>query len=153
MNAPSIITADIAAEINRHHELAHKFAGEAVDHARKAGALLLEQRARLQHGEWLSWLESNVAFTPRTAQRYMNAAAPRPKCDRLSYSPTKRKLSRKKAAMLIRLDRARHRDDVVAHAMYLAAELPETSELRPADIETLTRLRERINNVLEAQHG
>ena len=38
----------------------------------EAGRLLTEQKAELEHGEWLPWLKENVRVNVRTAQRYMN---------------------------------------------------------------------------------
>lgn len=65
---------NIAADINRAHELADSKAGEAIDHAVEAGKLLLEAKAAMPHGEWLGWLESNIWVTPRRCQQYMRAA-------------------------------------------------------------------------------
>jgi hypothetical protein len=43
----------------------------ALEKASEAGRLLIECKARLQHGEWLPWLESNFSFTDRTARNWM----------------------------------------------------------------------------------
>jgi len=63
-------TAMDGAELCRIH-------GEvAVIAAWTCGGLLLHEKAKLKHGEWLGWLESNCPLLPmRTAQRYMNCAA------------------------------------------------------------------------------
>jgi hypothetical protein len=70
----SDLRINIAADINRLHELANKSADEAVDFAKQAGLLLMEAKAAVQHGEWEDWLAENVWFSPRQARRYMQVA-------------------------------------------------------------------------------
>ncbi|MBC7601225.1 MAG: DUF3102 domain-containing protein [Ramlibacter sp.] len=79
---------NIAADINRLHELASSKAEEAVDHAIEAGKLLLEAKSALPHGDWLGWLDSNVFVTSRQVQRYMRAAQGKPMPARI-FSRTK----------------------------------------------------------------
>lgn len=43
----------------------------AVKKAIEIGRLLTEQKAELAHGEWIPWVESNLAFGERQARRYM----------------------------------------------------------------------------------
>jgi hypothetical protein len=38
------------------------------------GALLLEAKAQVEHGEWLPWLKAQTGFSERSAQNYMAAA-------------------------------------------------------------------------------
>jgi len=71
-----IVTA--AAEINREHDLALQHAEQAVEHARRAGALLLDVKATLPRGEFIPWVQKNVTVTPRQCQRYMAAALGKP---------------------------------------------------------------------------
>lgn len=71
MSAVTVITA---ATINEQHRLAMAHARDAVEHARRAGELLLQIKAELPHGTFLAWLQANVEVTPRQAQRYMAAA-------------------------------------------------------------------------------
>lgn len=70
----SQIRTGLASEINQFHELACRRAGEAIEHAKQAGRLLLEAKGALKHGEWLPWLEQNILVSPRQAQRYMQVA-------------------------------------------------------------------------------
>ena len=42
-----------------------------MDAALAAGALLIEAKKQVAHGEWENWLESNCQVAPRTAQSYM----------------------------------------------------------------------------------
>lgn len=81
----ALALGDARAAINEHHRLATALAGQvveltgqAVDHARHAGALLLQVKDQLKYGEWLPWLAANVEVTARQAQRYMNAAQGKP---------------------------------------------------------------------------
>jgi hypothetical protein len=68
--------ADLAAQINAEHgtTLFGK-AREALEHARRAGELLLQAKGSLGHGEWLPWIEANCKFSSRTAQGYMRLAS------------------------------------------------------------------------------
>ena len=61
-------------ELNREHELAQQARDSAVEHAIRAGELLLEQKARLPHGDFQPWIQANCRFAYATAARYMTAA-------------------------------------------------------------------------------
>ena len=61
-------------QINEEHRLARQSADSAIEHAIKCGELLAEQKARLNHGEFESWVEVNCEFAIRSAQAYMKAA-------------------------------------------------------------------------------
>lgn len=64
--------ADLAGRINTEHEACHASMQKGLEHALKAGALLLEAKAGLPHGEWLPWLGNNCpGISERSAQRYM----------------------------------------------------------------------------------
>jgi hypothetical protein len=67
-----------ADEINTAHHHAMTHADKAVEFARQAGELLLTVKHDLPHGEFVTWLESNINVTPRQAQRYMAAAQGKP---------------------------------------------------------------------------
>src|SRR6516165_3688560 len=65
----------LSAEINAAHTAACRAAGEALNHARRAGELLQQAKAAVNHGEWLPWLAANCpAISERTAQGYMRVA-------------------------------------------------------------------------------
>jgi hypothetical protein len=68
------IRTTIASEINQHHAIATAKAGEAIQHAKEAGRLLLEVKAALPHGEFGKWLEQNITVSVRQAQRYIAVA-------------------------------------------------------------------------------
>ena len=62
----------LAAEINTEHKLADRAVWNQLQHARRCGELLREQKEQLPHGRWLSWLdESCPNISPQMAQRYM----------------------------------------------------------------------------------
>lgn len=69
---------DVVSEINREHELClssmrssleHAVGG--LEHAMKCGELLLLEKSKLSHGEWLPWVMVNCRFSEDTAERYM----------------------------------------------------------------------------------
>lgn len=64
----------LAIEINGEIEAAERDARSAVEHARRAGKLLLEAKGRVAHGEWLPWLRAHCRAAERTAQAYMRLA-------------------------------------------------------------------------------
>lgn len=66
---------NLAADIRREHEHAYGKAREALEHARRAGELLIEAKSVVEHGQWLPWLAANVPFSERTAQGYMRLAS------------------------------------------------------------------------------
>ncbi len=65
---------ELATQINDEHRLAEDAARSAVDHALRAGELLIEAKGRMKHGEWLPWLEQHCEASPRTVQRYIQVA-------------------------------------------------------------------------------
>lgn len=69
---------NIADEINREHSLAMNHADRAIDHAKRAGALLLQVKNSLPHGEFLPWLAANITVSVRQSQRYIRAALGKP---------------------------------------------------------------------------
>ena len=70
----SIVETVTAEAINREHGLARSCAESAVQHAIRCGELLIEQKDRLQHGEFGDWVKANCEFGQHTARIYMRAA-------------------------------------------------------------------------------
>ena len=91
--AAAVVYADLAAVINAEHTEAIKHAAHAIDHARHAGALLLQVKEKLPHGQFLRWLALRCTVSARQAQRYISAAQGKPlpvraiKCDTVSHLP------------------------------------------------------------------
>jgi hypothetical protein len=64
----------LAERINEGHRLAESHARSAVEHALRCGELLIEAKAKINHGQWLPWLKANCAVSERTAQAYVRLA-------------------------------------------------------------------------------
>lgn len=61
-------------EINLEADLAEKGAFNWLSHVIKCGQLLIEQKAKLEHGEWLPSLMQYCNLRERQARRYMEVA-------------------------------------------------------------------------------
>jgi hypothetical protein len=87
MSAPALVLTDLAVAIEAEHQAAHQAARSALEHALQCGRLLLEAKERVEHGEWLPWLEANTRVGPWQAQKYMRlaTAALEGKCDSASH--------------------------------------------------------------------
>lgn len=87
------VLADTATKINAAHQKAQHHAGQAIDAAKEVGAMLLEVKKQLPHGQFLPWVSANCTVSERQAQRYMAAAQGKPmpvraiKCDTVSLLP------------------------------------------------------------------
>jgi hypothetical protein len=64
-----------AAEINQEHFQAETALNRALEHARRAGELLIQVKGQLAHGGWIGWLNSNFQGSVRRAQGYMRIAS------------------------------------------------------------------------------
>lgn len=71
----------LAEQIAREHGLVEKHKRAAVDHARRAGTLLIEAKRAVAYGEWESWL-AGIGLASRTAQLYMAIARRWPEIER-----------------------------------------------------------------------
>jgi hypothetical protein len=67
--------AQLAEQINAEHQQVETALRAGLEHAKRAGELLLEAKQQCHHGEWLPWLGANVEFSERTAQAYMRVAS------------------------------------------------------------------------------
>ena len=67
----------LAANIAAEHQQAQASMQKGLEHALKAGELLVEAKKLVTHGKWLPWLEANCPFPERTAQLYMRVARER----------------------------------------------------------------------------
>lgn len=68
-------TESIAQRINVLHRETEAHRTQALLKARNCGELLLEVKATLKHGEWLTWLADNFGGSQATAWRYMRVAS------------------------------------------------------------------------------
>ena len=90
---PSII--DAIRELYHQWQEAKNSAEEserrAESLAAEIGRLLLEVKTRLEHGEWLPWIDANLPFQRRMAQTYMQiAGAPEEKRNAVAHLPVRR---------------------------------------------------------------
>jgi hypothetical protein len=66
--------ADLARCIQAEHEAVIAAVKSGAEHAMAAGDLLIQAKAKVNHGGWQLWLKENCAFSERTAQLYMQLA-------------------------------------------------------------------------------
>lgn len=64
-------SVSLADEINEYHRLAQQSADQAVEYAWICGEKLHEQKAKLDHGEWLPWLDTKFKGSQQSANNYM----------------------------------------------------------------------------------
>lgn len=74
----NIVMASQAHQINELHAQACRHATKAVDVARQAGALLLQVKNQLAHGEFTSWLVRHCEVSPRAGPAILRAASGKP---------------------------------------------------------------------------
>jgi hypothetical protein len=75
----------LAAEINVAHAAFERATARAILSAHHAGALLIEAKGKVGHGQWAPWLKTHFEGTQRTAQRYIRLARAYPDTTRLSH--------------------------------------------------------------------
>ena len=63
--------AELAAQINACIAAGLADTKNALVKFREAGAALIRAKGRLEHGQWLPWLEKNIKYSRRTASQYM----------------------------------------------------------------------------------
>jgi hypothetical protein len=78
----------IAASINEHLAAAEAATRRGLEHAIAAGALLIEAKELVAHGEWLDWLQANCRVSQRQAQTYMRLARNRHKLEATKNAAT-----------------------------------------------------------------
>jgi hypothetical protein len=59
------------SEIRQLHDEIGGAIRTTLDKAIRVGELLAEQKASMEHGEWLPWIEENLSFSDRLARDYM----------------------------------------------------------------------------------
>lgn len=84
MNYPAVNVDNAAAELNRLHGEIEQKLRTTVQDAIRAGEILTQVKERLEHGEFLPWIERNCEFKPRTAQEYMGFYRHSDKCASLA---------------------------------------------------------------------
>lgn len=70
-NKIKVAEAKLVAEINEEHRLYTLATESAWTRAWDVGALLVKAKDIVGHGAWDAWVEANLTFTVRQAQKYM----------------------------------------------------------------------------------
>jgi hypothetical protein len=73
--------AELAAQINTEHDECKATFKRGLDHAMRAGDLLIQAKALVGHGNWLLWFREHCHMAERTAQVYMRLARHRPQVE------------------------------------------------------------------------
>lgn len=71
----------LAEQINTEHRACDKALRTGLNHAVRAGELLVEAKDQVEHGRWGQWLADNFEGSARTAQAYMKVAREIPNLD------------------------------------------------------------------------
>lgn len=73
LESPPNLT-DLAATINREHDLAYRAALNALQHAILCGEALIAARDTVPDGEWLRWVSDNLHISTGALHRYVRIA-------------------------------------------------------------------------------
>lgn len=73
LESPPNLT-DLAATINREHDLAYRSALNALQHAILCGEALIAARDTVPDGEWLRWVSDNLHISTGALHRYVRIA-------------------------------------------------------------------------------
>lgn len=87
MQKSAALSTVLADQINAAHEACVQATANAVRYAIECGALLLQAKAELEHGEFGQWVAGNCSLTWRHAQNYMKMAR---NAKRVSHLPSVR---------------------------------------------------------------
>jgi len=74
MGAMTVVDRETVDQINQLIRDADSFADRAITCAARVGALLLEVKSKVGHGNFTPWIEQNLNVTARQARRYMSTA-------------------------------------------------------------------------------
>jgi hypothetical protein len=84
----------LSNQIMAEHEAASASLRSGVEHAIRAGELLLEAKRLHRRGQWTKWIADNLSFSDRTARAYMQLARmPIEKRQRVADLPLRETLS------------------------------------------------------------
>lgn len=81
MGTAVVAAKKLATQINTAHRAAvsnaqkvFEYSDKSMEYAAECGRLLLRAKEGVPHGEWLPWIEANLEFEERQAQKYMRVA-------------------------------------------------------------------------------
>jgi N6-adenosine-specific RNA methylase IME4 len=129
--------AKLATQINAEHQAVIGAVKRGIEHAFAAGELLLEAKAKVGHGGWLSWLAENCPdVSERSAQRYMKLAEGRVVLE--AKSATVADLTLREAERILSPDLAPPDPEEIAQVLKFAKHIrAEEGEKRRAKIERI----------------
>lgn len=99
------------------------------------GQRLIEAKEMLSDGEWLPWLEEQVEFSPRTAQRFMKLSREWTDATALSY------LGATKALTLLALPPA-EREEFLAEEHVVSGEVKSVTDMSSRELEKAVKERD-----------
>ena len=73
--------ATLALEINAAHSARLTTYDLCLDHAQRAGELLIDAKGKIPHGAWDGWVKANCRFSTRAARVYAQIARNWPSID------------------------------------------------------------------------
>jgi hypothetical protein len=118
--------AVLAARVRAAHTSVDAALKDSLTHALDAGDLLIEAKAQIPHGQWLSWLQS-CGVSERSAQRYIRLARNRARIE--AEPDTVSDLSINAALALLVVRRQKSRDPAALLAEGAAETAFETFEI------------------------
>lgn len=72
--SPAKVEGTPEAKLRFHTEQMRACENSYVEHAYEVGCILIDQKANLNHGDWLEWLKDNWTLTRRSAADYISLA-------------------------------------------------------------------------------
>jgi hypothetical protein len=119
--------ADLAAHIRSEHEAVCQSARQTLQHAIKAGELLLQAKQLVDHGRWSDWLAHHCDVSQRSAQAYMRLAKNR---NVLAKAQSSADLTIDEALQVLVKPKPPVDNEVAAAMVIIADYLPEKGQAR-----------------------
>lgn len=66
---------DVVEEINHEHELCIGSMRNTLEHALRIGELLIQEKEKVQLGDWMIWVKMNCNFDHKQATQYMRVSS------------------------------------------------------------------------------
>lgn len=117
------------------------FKAQASASMLEIGRRLIEAKAQLNHGEFLTWLEEKVEFSVRTAQRFMRIAEGYKESDTVSL------LGTRKALALLAFEEV-EREEFLAEKHEVNGEEKTAQEMTSAELDEVIRARKQAEEEL-----
>jgi len=118
---------ELADNINAEHRQAEAAINNGLQHALKAGQLLLAAKSHIEHGQWIPWLKKNFQGSGRTARAYTLLAKRWPAADG-KLATRDATLSYRKAVRLLTASKAAPQDEAPLTIEALASEFQAYQE-------------------------